>query len=80
MAIIQINKMQKITLLAAIFITMAIFTVIQSTDAAANVTDAPAKGPPGRPVVRLSCYRRCLRECRGKKNRGCQGNRCICVN
>lgn len=31
-------------------------------------------------VKRLSCYRRCLRECRGKKNRGCKNNKCICVN
>lgn len=30
-------------------------------------------------VKRLSCYRKCLRQCPGKKNHGCRGYKCICA-
>lgn len=81
--------MHKFTIVAILIIT----TVIIATVQCANVeTEKPQDGnllsgnskqdveQPGVPHVRLSCYRRCLRECRGKKNRGCKGNKCICVN
>lgn len=82
--------MHKLTLVAVLFV--AVVAIIQGANADSEHTqdegvvslngtqEGVPEEVPGGPHVRLSCYRRCLRECRGKKNRGCKGNKCICVN
>lgn len=75
--------MHKITLVTFLLVTLAVVTIVGAADEKPEAdvvtrddTVAAADGI----QPRLSCYRRCLRECRGKKNKGCKGNKCICVN
>lgn len=75
--------MHKITLVTVILVTLAVATIVSATEekfeadvVTRDDTVATADGI----QLRLSCYRRCLRECRGKKNKGCKGNKCICVD